>query len=224
MKKIISFSLYTGINRQYEVYNYGVICNIELAKILYPNWVCRIYCGESVPKYIIDKIIKYDNVELIQMKENEEFSYRMWRFLPIDEEDVEVMICRDADSRLSNREKQLVDIFLESDFLVHSIRDNINHHDFMAGMWGMKKNDRINMTKLCKDFKNKIGPHTDMGYNSDQEFLRTIIKPIYNDTTLTHCSYYEKNFPIEPNNNGYFIGMTFIYGNNNGLPLNHVFF
>lgn len=223
MKKIISFSLYKGVNNP-NVYNYGVLCNIELAKIIYPDWICRIYCGNSVPTDIVEKISSYDNTEVILMEENEELSYRMWRFLPIDEEDVSVMLCRDADSRLSYREKALVDIFLNSDSLVHSIRDNLNHHDFMAGMWGIKKNDRINMREKCLNFKKKIGVHTDYGYNSDQDFLRNEIKEIYKDSILTHCSYYLKNFPIPPDENGYFIGMTFIHGDNNGLPLNHIFY
>jgi len=223
MKKIISFTLYKGVNNP-NVYNYGILCNIELSKIIYPDWICRIYCGQSVPLEIIEKISSYDNVEIYKMNEDEEYSYRMWRFLPIDDDDVEVMLCRDADSRISYREKKLVDIFLSSDFLMHSIRDNLNHPDIMAGMWGMKKNNRINMSQLCKEFKKNIGPHTDYGYNSDQDFLRQIIKPIFKDSILTHCSYYLKNMPIEPDKNGYFVGQTFIFGDNNGLPLNHIFY
>lgn len=223
MKKIISFSLYSGVNPP-NTYFYGVLCNIELAKIIYPEWICRIYCGTSVPEYILEKIKSYENTELVLMVEDEELSYRMWRFLPIDDDDVSVMICRDADSRISYREKKLVDIFMSSEFLVHSIRDNLNHGDFMAGMWGMKKNNRVNMRNLCVSFKKTIGKHTDYGYNSDQDFLRTIIKDTFKDSTLTHCSYYLKNFPIPPDEYGYFIGMTFIHGDNNGLPLNHIFF
>ncbi len=223
MKKIISFTLYQGVNTP-NVYFYGVMCNIELAKIIYPGWVCRIYHGESVPDDIIQKISEYDNVELYPMTQDEVYSYRMWRFLPIDDDDVEIMLCRDADSRLSYRERKLVDIFLESDYLMHSIQDNRNHPDVMAGMWGLKKNDRINMSNLCKEFKKTIGPHTDYGYNSDQDFLRNIIKPIYQDSILTHCSFNLKNMPIDPDVNGYFVGQTFTFGDNNGLPLNHIFY
>jgi hypothetical protein len=225
MKKIISFSLYKGINclTNPNVYNYGTLCNIELAKIIYPEWICRIYYGESISEDIIEKISKYDNVELCPMDENENYHYAMWRFLAIDDEDVEIMISRDADSRLSYREKKLVDIFEKSNFLLHSIRDNRLHSHIMAGMWGLKKNSRINMSELCLKFK-KADPRQTNHYGADEDFLKTKIGPIFEDSILTHCSHDLKNFPFGPDENGYFIGQTFIYGDNNGLPLNHVFF
>jgi hypothetical protein len=233
MKKIISFSLYqdtrfVDVPAEDNYYNYGVLCNIELAKIIYPDWVCRIYCGNSVPIEIKEKILSYDNAELILMQENEELNYRMWRFLPIDENDVSVMLCRDADSRLSYREKILVDIFLDSDFLVHSVRDNLNHNDLMAGMWGMKKNNRVNMKELCLEYKKREGQELQV-VTADQDFLREKINKIYEDSILTHCSYYLNNFPEEiamtPDKNGYFIGMPFtcMYCYQE-LPLNHIFY
>ena len=48
MKKIISFSLYGTESK----YTHGALCNAELAKVIYPEWICRFYCGESVPREI----------------------------------------------------------------------------------------------------------------------------------------------------------------------------
>jgi hypothetical protein len=127
-----------------------------LAKIIYPEWVCRIYYGESVPKEIIDILKEHENVEMVLMPEGAEYLFSMmWRFLAIDDDDVEISLSRDADSRLSYREKACVDIFMESDKLLHSIRDNKSHNNIMGGMWGIKKNIRVKMKDLTKSFKNE---------------------------------------------------------------------
>jgi hypothetical protein len=213
MKKIISFSLY-GAQPKYLI---GMLCNAELAKIIYPGWIVRVYHGESVPIEYIQKLSCYDNVELVKMEENSKYQYMMWRFLPISEDDVEIMLSRDADSRLSYREKKLVEIFESSDYLFHSIRDNVSHFDIMGGMWGMKKNNRINMRNLVESWDGHLG------YDSDQSFLRQIIKPYFEDSCLTHCSSFLNNFPFPRDPNGYFIGGWW-HEDNFGKPYDYVFF
>jgi hypothetical protein len=212
MKKIISFSLY-GTEPKYLI---GALCNAELANILFPRWICRFYCGTSVPEETINKLKKYENCEVIIMEENNKFSYMMWRFIPIDESDVEVMIVRDCDSRLSNREKRLVEIFLDSDKLFHSIRDEGNHTDVMGGMWGMKKNSRLEkMIDLVENWKGGLG------YNSDQLFIRQILVPKFNDSIMIHCSTYLKNFPEDLKQSYPHIGMVFP-ADNYGKPYNYI--
>ena len=223
-KKIISFSLW-GDQPKYTI---GAICNTELAKIIYPGWICRFYCGESTPQYIIDQLKNYDNTEVIMMGEDKKYSYAMWRFLVADDEDVEIFLCRDADSRLSYRERYCVGIFEDSDYLVHSIRDNINHGALLAGMWGMKNNKRTSMKNLIQNFDGNLD------YGQDEVFLRNIFGPHYDDTTLIHCSTRLENFPIEndiskykiePLNEGHkhFVGEVFCH-TNYGRPYNHIFY
>jgi len=211
MKKIISFSLYG----EHSKYSIGMLCNVELAKKIYPDWICRIYYGGSVPPQYIEKLSEYNNTELIQMDESENGIFPMiWRFLAIDD-DVEVMIVRDADSRLSYREKSCVDIFMESDKLLHSIKDHSLHNDIMGGMWGIKKNNRI---KIKEFINNGICKH----YGCDERFLRSVIKPKFLDSHLEHCSYYLKNFPVE-NQTQYYIGGWW-FEDNCGKPYDYIFF
>lgn len=210
MKKIISFSLYGSDLK----YSNGVVCNIELANIIYPGWICRIYHDNSISTNVLSNLKNYQNVELVDMSDNNKFEM-MWRFLAIDDDDVDIMIVRDADSRLSYREKKCVDIFIESDALLHSIRDNVSHFDIMGGMWGIKKNNRVNIYNLMEDWNKK-------GYDSDQQFLRTRLVPIFKDSILIHCSKYLNTFPIEPTNE-YFVGGWWPE-DNFGKPINHVFF
>lgn len=212
MKKIVSFSLY-GIDGKYTL---GMLCNVELCKIIYPDWICRIYCGVSVPEYIVNELKSYDNTEVIIMDETSKHSFMMWRFLAIDDDDVEIMICRDADSRLSYREKECVDQFISSDSLLHSIQDHHLHDNIMGGMWGMKKNDRIVMSELIDKW------YGGLEYFSDQAFIREIIKPIYVDSLITHCSTYLQNFPKSPDN-PHFVGEVFP-DNNHNQPRNYIFY
>lgn len=211
MKKIISYSLYGS----HPKYCYGILCNVEQAKIIYPGWICRIYFDDSVPIETIGLLKEYDNVELLDMTGIDEFFKMSWRFLPIDDDDIEVMICRDADSRLSWREKYCVDIFLQSDKILHSIRDNPSHNDIMGGMWGMKKNDRI---KIIDELTGFGFPPPD----PDQIFLRTKVSPKFKDSYMIHCSNYLNNFPIERENNC-FVGEVWCE-KNLGKEKNYIWF
>jgi hypothetical protein len=211
MKKIISFSLY-GTKEEHLI---GMVCNVELAKIIYPDWICRIYYGQTVPSIYVNKLQSYDNVEMFEMEEGPDKLFQMmWRFLPIDDEDVEVSISRDADSRLSYREKICVDIFMESDKLLHSIRDNPSHNNIMGGMWGIKKNNRVNFSELSKEW-------TGGYYDFDQKFLREVIVPKFEDSYMVHCSTYLNNFPVEKKNE-HFIG-NWWPANNFGKPIDFIF-
>ena len=63
-----------------------------------------------------------------------------WRFEPAGEEDVDVMISRDTDSRLNLREKFAVEEWLESDKGFHIMRDHPHHgYPVLGGMWGANK-------------------------------------------------------------------------------------
>ena len=53
-KKIIAFSLWG----EKPVYNVGAIRNAELAKEIYPDWICRYYLGKSVPFQTIQEFTK----------------------------------------------------------------------------------------------------------------------------------------------------------------------
>jgi hypothetical protein len=212
MKKIISFCLYGDDPK----YLNGMICNLELAKIIYPNWICRIYCSTLLSSNFISYYKNYENCELVFKEEIEDYPSMTWRFLAIDDPDVDVMLSRDSDSRLSYREKKCVDIFMESDYLFHDIRDNVNHSDVMGGLWGMKKNERLIMSDELQKWNH--GNY----YGSDQFFIRKISQDFFENSHLTHCSHFIKNFPLtDPSN--YCVGEVFP-GDNYNKPINHIWY
>lgn len=180
MKKVISFSLW-GDNEKYTI---GAIKNSELSKEIYPDWVCRFYVGKSTPKHIVDKLRLFDNTEIIEMESDGDWTGMFWRFYPASESDVDVLIVRDCDSRLSNREKEAVYEWLNSDKGFHIMRDHPYHKtEILGGMWGSKKGVISNMKNLINDYIK--GNY----WQVDQNFLRECIYPIVKNNCIVHDEY-----------------------------------
>jgi protein O-GlcNAc transferase len=198
MKKIISFSLW-GNNPKYTV---GAIKNADLAIKIYPDWICRYYVGKSTPIDIVNELKKRNNTEVIDMNEDGEWNSMFWRFYPISDDDTEIMISRDCDSRLSNREKLCVDEFLNSDKMFHTMIDHPWHGGIMGGMWGAKKGILEKMKSLIDEW-----PKTNQ-WQTDQSFLNHIIRPLVSETILIHDSINLKNFPNKLENY-HFVGEVF---------------
>ena len=130
MKRVVSISLW-GNDRSYID---GAKKNAVLSSIYYPGWEFRIYAEKHLHPFLVG--IQATVLEPIESLKNGRF----WRFAPAFESDVEVMISRDADSRISEREARCVAEWLNSDKKYHVIRDHVRHYDFpmLAGLWGVK--------------------------------------------------------------------------------------
>jgi hypothetical protein len=180
LKKIISFCLW-GTDPKYTI---GAIKNAELAKTIYPGWICRYYVGNSTVSKaadIVKQLESYKHVEVIRMSEEGDWNGMFWRFYPISENDVEVMISRDTDSRLSFREKYAVSEWLSSDKKFHIMRDHPYHtFKILGGMWGAKKGILSNMKELIDSF-NK-GDY----WQIDQDFLSEVVYPKIAKEVLVH--------------------------------------
>jgi len=194
MKKVISFSLW-GNNPEYLI---GAIKNMELQPQIYPDWICRFYCGRSVPQTVIDAL--KTKSEIIYMDEQGDWTGMFWRFYPCSDPDVDVMLSRDCDSRLNVREKAMVDEFLESDKSFHTIKDHYFHtYPIMGGMWGCKY-PKLNFMKsaiIAYPKENRL--------NTDQEFLERVIWPVVKDDCIEHTSDYPVKLP-----DGQFVGQQWM--------------
>ena len=103
MVKVISFCLW-GIEKKYSI---GAIKNADLAKIYYPDFECWFYIHKfTVEENIINELNKKSNVKII-FKEGDLTSSKpmMWRFEPVLDSTVEIMMSRDTDTRILLREK-----------------------------------------------------------------------------------------------------------------------
>ena len=196
MKKVISFSLW-GDN---PTYNIGAIKNAELALIIYPGFECWFYIHkDTVPRNTIDELQHFFHVKIIFKEGNLSINKpMMWRFETIDDEDVEVMLVRDTDTRILLREKLAVDEWLQTDKRFHIMRDH-PHHTFciLGGMFGSKKIPEIKSWIEIMDTVVQSGIR-----DYDQTFLQNYIYPIIKNDCVIHSSFNSiepqcKPFPIK---------------------------
>lgn len=183
MKKIVSFCLW-GDNQKYI---HGAFENIKLMPTIYPGWTARFYVAR--PQWdIIHELSNWSNdpnflssstkVEVVLLDEwEEDWRLMLARFLPASEDDVEVMISRDCDSRISHRERIAVEEWLDSPFLVHSMADHPWHfhprQGLMGGMCGFKKFAYPEMSKKIEWFREITSPI----WQCDQDFLKHNVLP-----------------------------------------------
>ncbi len=210
MKKVISYSLW-GAN---PLYTYGAIHNARLAKEIYPDWVCRFYVEDrSVPKDVI-QALEDAGAEIVPMYGNMYCKGSLWRFKVMFDEDVDVFIVRDADSRLDYREKLAVDEWLDSGSWYHVMRDHPHHgpieHPMFAGMFGGK----VQATKeIADEYHVFMNFPQNYARGCDQNFLRDHVWDRAKDSMLCHDTHRnspyltgdEKYFPIEVDR-GYHVG------------------
>ena len=179
MKKIISYCLW-GNNGFYTI---NGIRNIDLAKKIFPDWICRFYVAPTVPKAIITEV-QNRGAEIIFMQEDESWNGMFWRFYAAGDPTVDVMISRDTDSLLNHRDKAAVDAWLASDKNFHIMRDNRAHSTkILGGMWGARNKILHNMVELINSYSRK---NTNNRKNIDQEFLAEIVYPLVINKALVH--------------------------------------
>jgi hypothetical protein len=185
--KVISFSLW-GSQPKYTA---GAIRNAELADQIYPGWVCRFYCGSSIPDATLGSLRSRPNVDVRLMPEPGDWRGLFWRFLPASDPDVDVMLSRDTDSRLNARERAAVDDWLSSGRSFHVMRDHPWHNTpILGGMWGVRRGalDDIENLHQAWDKADRWGP--------DQEFLAAVVAPRARSSWREHDPYFARTpFP-----------------------------
>lgn len=185
MKKIISFSLWGDSPK----YLQGAIENIHLQKKIYPGWICRFYVHNSVSQEYVNNLVDLGAEIVIKTEEigdSRNQNGMFWRFEILKDQNVERFIVRDADSRLSYREKNCVIDWEKSKEQFHIIRDHHYHSTkIMGGMWGATREfmDIFNYDLSLSEFKQMDYQNN---YAADQEFLARIIYPLIKNSSCIH--------------------------------------
>jgi hypothetical protein len=200
--KIISFSLW-GNDPKYCI---GAIKNAELAYKIYPEWKCRFYCGLNTDLNCINTLISMDNSELIIMNKDGDWSAMFWRFFAADSD--HIVLSRDTDSRLNEREKEAVDEWLLSDSDFHIMRDHPWHnYKILGGMWGSRNGILKGIKNYIEDYSKTDAFVND--YNVDQNFLRDHIYSIIKEKSKIHDPFFD-NIPFPTKRKGHqFVGQPF---------------
>ena len=201
LKKVISFSLW-GSNPRYTL---GAIANADLAAEVYPGWICRFYVANDVPAETMAQLGRRDNVELVAAQRQGDWRGLFWRFRCAGDRSVDVMISRDADSRLGYREKAAVDEWLASDRDFHIMRDHALHGvHILGGMWGARNH-------VIADIGAWLDSHAPGNFwQADQIFLAHEVYPRIANNCLVHDEFFWRTgFPRMPRDANHFVGQVY---------------
>lgn len=198
--KLITFSLW-GADLKYLI---GALKNADLAKTIYPGWICRFYVAESVPYHFVKDLEDKDNCEVFYRPGPGDWKSMFWRFEPAAEDNVDVMISRDTDSRLNMREYEAVKAWLASDKGFHIMRDHPWHkYHVLGGMWGTKKGTLPDMKELINSFAQQDA------YGTDYQFFTESIFPRIEHDCLIHDEFFTGNPFPSPRDGLKFVGQVF---------------
>ena len=144
-KKILSYCLYSANGSFCEARKFykGIFVNYHLAKTIYPEYIVRIYMPHTEPPHIIEELSSFQDIELILVDTN--ICLRALRFLPYDDENVEIWLSRDLDSIVNERERAAVDDWLQNyaEKELHIMSDHPQHYWKIAGgLFGFKQRER----------------------------------------------------------------------------------
>lgn len=161
--KVFSFCLY-GTEPNYYT---GLLENIAIIKQYYPDFTIMVYKGFCDPSWVIPDGVVVDNTN------REGAINALLRYIPINY--AEVGFVRDADSRVTARDRWCIDEFLKSNKSYHSIRDHFWHQSkLMAGTFGWKRP----MTLMI--------PTHEVGYGFDEQFLAQSVYDVVKSDLLVH--------------------------------------
>jgi hypothetical protein len=193
MKKIISYSIFGSRTTAKEnrfvfnAYLRGLVWNVKMNAIVYEGWQSHVEVDSGT-------FSDYDNI-FYGLKRDYGMSFginneqplcmsMLWRLKPVFNKENDIVLCRDADALTSYRESKAVNEWLESDKIIHSIKDNPAHSlPLMGGMIGFK----------CEPIREKYGTWEDLimkaqmdlsQRGSDQDLMMKIIYPDFKESIL----------------------------------------
>jgi hypothetical protein len=206
MVNVFSFCLYGPDNPKYYV---GLLENIFLAGKYFPDWKVYVYYGPDVTEKMINHLKVCSSVVLRETGEYGAINM-IHRFYAIDEPDVQLMMVRDADSRIHWKDRWAIREFANHpEFVAHTIRDNIEHTaDMMGGLWGIRKSSGLHLRTEYASYKEDTEKGHRVGH--DQNFLSDVIYPKVVSRMLVHYSNnrrkigeYAVEFPFDWTNDVY---------------------
>jgi len=181
-RKIVAFSLW-GKN---DAYLYGALVNLMQWKAKLPEWTVRFYIEASVPEDIVRQLLQL-GADVVRHDDPAIPGY-FKRFLLLEEEDCERFLCRDVDSRLTDREVELVRNWERSGKGFHVIRNHLLHTDLvLAGLWGGRPIDGYNLAESISRYFNGKPSNK---YGHDQMFLERELWPSISLSVYQHDQYF----------------------------------
>lgn len=176
----VAFCLYGNDPKYLE----GMLANAWLMPRIYPGWECHCwFCKDTVPVLYLSQLNRL-NVALHPMDLG--WRQRMfYRFLIHDVPGVERYLIRDADSRISMRERRCVDEWMRSGRVLHTIHDHFYHQrPIQGGMFGIWR-QKFEREMLVLMVRNRVDLMPDK-WGLDEDFLEREIWPLAKHSVCEH--------------------------------------
>lgn len=206
--RVISF----GVWGDSPKYTEGAEANVVLARRFYPDWNCWFFCDQTVPSQTVERLSSQPDCKVILLDSTKERHHRLfWRFYAAASPEVDVMIVRDTDSRLGQREQLAVNNWLSQDTSFHIMRDHPHHGVAMCGgMWGCKAEKLRNIRPMIDQYYDE-GRHNTNVCGVDQDFLRHAVWPMAINDCTEHDEFFAKRpFPYTKRDERYYVGRPFL--------------
>jgi len=196
--KLITYSLFGyGKERQENCFDFlsylrGLMVNIRLQRLIYPDWTIRLYTDHSTYNGFIELFSKLNIQVRIEPDNTPLCKAMLWRIKPAFEKDIEAVICRDVDSPLTYKEAQCVQYWLHREGKVlHAIADSVSHNiPLMGGMIGVRPkyfSERLGIGSW-DELVNMVSDYSRKG--TDQDLLNQFVYQKFaqqgNDSIVQH--------------------------------------
>jgi hypothetical protein len=214
-RKIIAVSLFGNSSK----YTKGALENAVLARRDWPGWVYRVYYGSGVPADVLS-LIELLGAELVDVSDRDmaqgRVSSTMWRFVALLDRTATRTIFRDADARLTRRDKAAVGEWVQSKHPFHTMHDHPAHKwPVLAGMFGV-----VNGLLHPHMIQELIAPNKLAGeaprlkWFADQQWLKDKVWPHVKQHTMAHAAWHchrygaatVRGFPTERQSATDFVG------------------
>lgn len=182
-KRVIAMALYGNDND----YLSGALENAIIVQREWKGWMLRVYHDESVSADILH-MLHHLAVELVPVSaiRGDDHAGLFWRYFVLRDPSVTRFIVRDADARLTHRDRMAVAEWVASDHLFHVMRDHPAHPtEIMGGLWGAVGG--FVQSSLLEQLESTTAA---IKFNEDQIFLKRYAWPHVRAHTLVHDSYY----------------------------------
>lgn len=182
---IFSSALYGTVNDKFEArYTSPLYRNIQNLKNKMPEFQTRVYCSQSIPDTIVNKLVNYGAEVYIMSPLPKGHEGALWRFLPASGNLPFLSV--DADDITSDKDIVQIKKWLKSGKTFYIKRHASTMYIKMtAGRWG-------GLANCIPDIQERIEKYCDHAFGFDEAFLNKEIYP------LTKDSYYETPYdPIE---------------------------
>lgn len=189
--KIISYSLFGDPSDfEFGFYLRGIYFNVRMNRLLMPGFQTWIYTTSNlINKYhqFWHELVTVNPNIVVYEQDNapQRCLGMLWRMKPLFEPNVELVLCRDADSVITYREAMCNWDYVKSGLAFHAINDNDAHGGMMGGLVGFRAKKFLEKTGY-QSFNHMVKGLDLNLHGSDQHFMNKKLHPKLKSNLLLH--------------------------------------